>query len=693
MRISKTSKKIGALAAASSIFSLVIVVSGITDAFELKAFDLLSRHLNPERSSGDIIIVQIDQQSIDALSREGITWPWPRQVYAPIVEYLSEADAVFLDLLFTESSSYGHKDDLILSEAIRKTSNVYLPVFLTNTEKALSGEEAEFVKNAAIKEEIPAGLSFNSAITPIGSLMSSVKGTGNVTIPPDEDGVYRKIPIFFKLREHTIPHFIIGYLLSRGIVEIRKGSLYAGETLIPLKANRLMIRYFRGKNPFPAIPAVDILRSYQESSASKPAAVKKDFFRGKKVFIGQTAAGLYDLKPTSVSSVSTGALIHAATLDNLINKNFIRPASRIYSSLFILLICFFISFSVIKYHRLLINIFVFAVSLSAALLIPVILFSNALYMDIIPPAMSLIISFIFATSYSYATEGRERRFVRRVFSQYMDKTIVEHLLKNPKLIRPGGQRKRVTVFFADIAGFTSIAESLSAEETARVLHTTLNLFTEIIIRNRGVIDKYIGDCIMAFWGAPIGTDKDEADACHAALQCADSVEDINRGFRAEGLPEISVRIGLHSGDAIVGNLGSDRLFDYTVVGDTVNLASRLESANKFFKTVIIVSGETLDRTGELFFARELGRIEVKGKTIPADIFELVSEYDKIEQREKDIVTLFNGGMALVKENRPKEALMVFEDIHRRYPDDGPADFYREKIESGDISGLIRMKVK
>jgi adenylate cyclase len=234
-----------------------------------------------------------------------------------------------------------------------------------------------------------------------------------------------------------------------------------------------------------------------------------------------------------------------------------------------------------------------------------------------------------AAVYSYAVEGKERRFIKKTFLQYMDKNIVEYILRNPGLIKPGGQRRRVTVFFADIAGFTSMAEKMSAEDTARILHAVLNSLTEVIIRNQGVIDKYIGDSIMAFWGAPINTGKDEIHTCYAAVQCMESLKEINRKFREDGLPEIAIRIGIHSGEAIVGNLGSDRLFDYTVVGDTVNIVSRLDSTNKLFKTHIIVSAEVAQRADNLFFMRELGLTEVKGKTVPVRIFELVAEREKV----------------------------------------------------------------
>jgi adenylate cyclase len=679
-KIRNRTKQIIALACISFAVSLIIFLTGISGTFEYKAFDLFSKYLNPPHPSDNILIVQVDQQSIDALSKEGITWPWPRQMYAPIIEYLSEAEAVFMDILFTEPSSYGQEDDVILSKAIKKASNVYLPLFLTGQQRAITAEDEGFLKRLSVRDKISAPLSFNSVIVPIDTLRDAIRGTGNVTISPDEDGVYRRIPLIFQLKQHVIPHFVLSYLLQKRIVNIANGSLYAKDTTIPLTDGKLILRYYREKNPFPLFSFVDLLNSYIAGTKQKLQIIKKDLFKGKIVFIGLTAAGLYDLKPTSILSISSGALIHATTLSNIINKNFITKLHWIYVILFMLLICVFIAYSVLKHHSMYINLSIFIISLIVIVTIIASLFKNSLYINIIPPLVSLVFSFIISVAYSYAVEGKERLFIKRTFSQYMDKKIVDYLLQNPSLIKPGGQKRRVTAFFADIAGFTTIAEKHSPEDTAMILHRVLNSLTEVIIQNGGVVDKYIGDCIMAFWGAPVETDHDQVNACNAALQCIESLKELNNAFPKKGSPEIALRIGIHTGDAIAGNIGSDRLFNYTVIGDTVNLASRLESVNKVFKTKIIVSEDTINGTGNEFFARELGLIEVKGKTIPVKIFEIIGEEGRIPSEKREVVMPFNQGLTLYKEKKWHEALGVFDNIIKQNIEDGPSEFYKKKCE-------------
>ncbi|MRR34287.1 adenylate/guanylate cyclase domain-containing protein [bacterium] len=689
------------ISSVSFVVSLVLFLSGVVTTFEYKAYDLFSRYLNPAASSGDVVIVQIDQRSIDALRDQSVTWPWPRQVHAPIFEYLSQADAVFFDVLTTEPSSYGVEDDAILAGALKKAGNVYLPVFLSSAERAADPAEQEFIAGISLTGDAPAArLSYRSAILPIPEIREACRGAGNVMIKPDSDGVYRKVPLNFGLDGHTIPHFVMGYLMGRGTVSARREGFSAAGKSIPLADGMLLLRFHTAERPFPVISAADLLQSYLDQREGRKPAVDAAFFKGKKVFIGLTAAGLYDLKPTAVSSISTGVLVHATALDNLLHGDWIVPLSRVWSVLFMLAVTVAAVWFILNHLSLSANLAFVCGAAAVVAGVLAVLFGNGLYLQIIPPFMALGSSSLIAAAYSYATEGKERRFVRRTFSQYMDETIVRHLLKNPELIRPGGRRKRVTVFFLDIAGFTPIAEHLPAEDTAEILHTLLNAFTEVVIRNHGVIDKYIGDCIMAFWGAPLETEQDETDACRAALGCLEALEEINRGFRDRGLTTIAIRIGIHSGDAVVGNLGSDRLFDYTVVGDTVNLAARLESANKQFGTRVLVSADTWERTGDSFVARELGLVEVKGKSRPVRIHEIMAVSEAAERCMLEKAEIHREALDFFYAGQWREAIALFDRILGLDPADGPSAWYRTRCEalvesppSGDDWQVIRLKEK
>jgi adenylate cyclase len=657
-----------------SLTSLLLSALALTpffSNFELKAYDLLSRMLNPDRGAQEIVVVQVDQSSLDSLAAEGITWPWPRQIYAPLLERLSQADAVFVDIIFSEPSSYGNEDDLILAASMEKTGNVVLPVFATANKRALNEADRAFLERVSVRLAAEPGLSLPFAVTPIAPLASAAHGGGNVMIKPDRDGVYRRLPLLTQAAGHTLPHFVLGHLLEKQIVTVDQGRLMRNGSPLPLQKGGLLVRFSRGVTPYETVPAVDLI------SDAGSVRYPPSYFKGKKVLLGLTAAGLYDLKPTAVSAVSSGVSIHAATLDALLHGGYLRHVPAAAVLLFMAIIAASVCGFVLTHTSMRANLLLLAAMSLVAAGLPAALFAQGWYLSLIPPSAALLVSFAASSIWSYATEGRERRFVRRAFSQYMDETVVAHLLKHPELIKPGGQRRRVTVFFADIAGFTTIAEQFPPEETALILHNVLNAVSEEVIRHHGVIDKYIGDCVMAFWGAPLESLQAAGDACRAALASLKALERVNADFAARGLGAISMRVGLHTGDAIVGNLGSDRLFDFTVVGDTVNLASRLESANKYFATSIMLSEETVREAGTGFIARELGLIAVKGKLQPVRIHELLSREDEAGDALVSWVDGYTRAMELFHRRDWQAARELFEAALLLQPEDAPAAYYRD----------------
>ena len=660
-----------ALISLAALLLSALTLTPLFSTFELKAYDLLSRLCNPEKGAGEIIVVQVDQASLDSLAADGVTWPWPRQVYAPLFERLGQADAVFVDIIFSEPSSYGNEDDLILADSIKKAGNVILPVFATANSRVLDDAGRSFLERIAVRNVSQPFLSQPFAITPVSQLALTAHGGGNVMIKPDRDGVYRRLPLLFQSAGYTLPNFVLGHLLERKLIAVTDGRLTRGAAALPLDGGSLLVQFPRGAKPYETVPAIDLIST--AGTARYPAG----YFKGKKVFLGLTAAGLYDLKPTAVSSVTAGVMVHAATLDALLHGGFLQRVSTAAVVLFMAAIVITVCWFVLTHASMLANLLLLLAMTLVALGLSAGLFARGYYLALIPSLAALLISFAAASIYSYATEGRERRFVRRAFSQYMDETVVAHLLQNPELIKPGGQRRRVTVFFADIAGFTSIAEQFSPEETALMLHDVLNAVSEEVIRHHGVIDKYIGDCVMAFWGAPLASPAAAADACRAALASLEALERVNESFAARGLGAISMRVGLHTGDAIVGNLGSDRLFDFTVIGDTVNLASRLESANKYFSTRIMISEDTLLEAGDAFVVRELGLIAVKGKLQPVRIYELLAARESAPAELVLWTAAYARAMELFYQQEWQTARGLFEAALLQKPQDGAATYYRE----------------
>ncbi len=671
----KILKKTLILASCSFIFSSLFFLSGIWNLFELKVYDLLSIYVSSNKKYDNICLIYVDQSSIEALGKQGIVWPWPRQIYAPVIEYLSEADAVFLDILFTEYSSYGVEDDKILAEAIKKAGNVYLPVVVSKEKREF---DEEYVKKIDYSNQIPVYEEYNSVIFPIDDFKRAAKGLGNVSILPDEDGIYRRMPLFFKVKEYLIPNFTVSYFIQKNVFQVKSEDISTEGKKIPLIKGKLLLKYSKEKNPFSVFSFLELIEA--STLKDNKSKIKKEFFKDKTVFIGFTAAGLFDLKPTPVSSKTPGVFIHAIAYENLVNKNFIKTTPNFLSYIIIFLISLLIPCIFLKQHYLKVNLFVFLLVGLFLISIVSILFKFSIYFHFLPSFTCLMFSSIVTLLYSYATEGKQRSFIKRTFMQYMDKRIVDYLLEHPESIAPGGRRETVTVFFADIEGFTTLSERLSAEDTAIMLHSALNSMTEVVIKHSGVIDKYIGDCIMAFWGAPLKTDGDETNACNAAIECIKSVEETSKQFLEKGLSALKIRIGIHTGDAVVGNIGSDRLFNYTVIGDTVNIASRLESANKFFRTRIIISEVTFSKISDDFIARELGFIKVKGRDKPLRIYEILGKRMDENSAAWLLTEKFKTAYSLYKEKKWNEAREIFKAILKELPEDFPSRLYLNFIE-------------
>ncbi|WP_054696022.1 CHASE2 domain-containing protein [Geotalea toluenoxydans] len=380
------------LALAAFGLSLALFLSGLFTTFEYKVYDLMSRNLNPAKGPGDIVIVKIDQQSLDALSSENINWPWPRQMYAPLLDYLSQADGVLVDIIFTEPSSYGEEDDLLLAEALKKAGNVFLPIFLTNDNRQMGAEELAFMKKSAMPHVLSTRLIYQSAITNIENIRTAALGAGNVVMKPDADGTYRRVPLSFRFRTETIPNFVLASLLKDKKITVQGGKLSAANKPLPLLGDSLLLRFYSAPEPFTIISAADIFKSSIDSEAGRTPVIARDFFKGKKVFIGLTAAGLYDLKPTPITAVSTGVMVHATAMDNLLHRHYIRQLPSFASVVLMFLLSAAICLFVLTHHKFSTNLAFFAAAAAFVLGLSGMLFKNGIYLQVVPSATALVVA-------------------------------------------------------------------------------------------------------------------------------------------------------------------------------------------------------------------------------------------------------------------------------------------------------------
>jgi adenylate cyclase len=298
---------------------------------------------------------------------------------------------------------------------------------------------------------------------------------------------------------------------------------------------------------------------------------------------------------------------------------------------------------------------------------------------VVTPVLVVLFGFIGHTLYQYLLAQQEKKMLRGAFAYYVPEKVVEEIIKNPEKLTLGGEERVVTVMFSDVAGFTSISEKLTPHALVVLLNEYLTAMTEIVIRHNGIIDKYEGDAIMAEFGVPVDFPNHPQAACRAALEMQSVLKDLRKKWAEENRPQLKARIGINTGEVIVGNMGSQNVFDYTVMGDHVNLGARLESANKFYNTYIMISEFTQEHVKDDFYTRPLDLIRVKGKEKPIEVFELISDRNvKLSSQYLEMLELYSKGIQSYRKQEWREAIDVFEYCLKLYPEDQPSKLYRRR---------------
>ncbi|MBI4495640.1 MAG: adenylate/guanylate cyclase domain-containing protein [Deltaproteobacteria bacterium] len=678
-----------ALGGLSLAIGLALYRGGLLEPFELRAYDQLCR-LNAAPPPDDrIVLVAVDQGSLEAARNQGIFWPWPRQMYAPIVQLCTSAGAraVVFDILFTEPSSYGMEDDRLLASALEENGRAFLPVFLSREAQRASSPKAALLWRMTFPLEDRSSRAlppYSSAVLPIPLLAAGAAALGNVQTAPDPDGTYRRLPLVFPYRKGWVPTLslqVLSSLSPKKPARLEEAGLALGNDRIPLdRQGNFLLTFYGPDRDFRRFSAFNVIQSALALKEGKEPAYPLSAFRDKFVFIGFTAPGLFDLKPTPLHSIYAGTSIHATLLANLLAGDFRVRLSRPAAFLLLALVAVGVAVTVLFVVRLW-QLSLLILSYAAALLLFLHLaFRQNIWGDGVLLGTGFGLAFALSAAFSYATEGRQRRQIKETFSRYMSDLLIQDLLKHPEKVRLGGEKQVLTVFFSDLAGFTSIAERLAPEEVVTLLNLYLTAMTNIILERGGLIDKYEGDAIMAFWGAPLPQEDHALRACWAALENQSRLAELRREFEERGLPPVYARIGLNSGEMIIGNLGSSRRFDFTVIGDNVNLASRLEGASKEYGTAILISEETRRLAGPDLEVREIDWLRVKGKELPVRIFELLSKKGGLDGLRRQVRDLFQEGLELYRGRRWAEARTRFREALSLLPEDGPSRTFLRRCE-------------
>jgi len=409
---------------------------------------------------------------------------------------------------------------------------------------------------------------------------------------------------------------------------------------------------------------------------------KADFFKDKFLILGATAIGIFDLRVTPFDENYPGAETHINVLDNLMRRDFLysHPDEETQMLIVMLVIGTIMSIALSRLGAVSGLLLTTATIAGIVLYDKTQLFEKGIVVSIIFPLSLTAFLYVFLTFYKYFTEERNKRELRSTFQKYVSPAIVDEVLKNPKNLELGGRKENITVLFSDIRGFTTISEKLDPRALSDLLNSYLTPMTDLVFEYRGTLDKYMGDAIMAFFGAPIQYEEHPVFACRCALAMLRKLDELQIEYREQGLPEIEIGIGLNSGECSVGNMGSQSVRSYTVMGDTVNLGSRLEGINKQYGTHTIISEYTYERVKEHFITREVDLVRVKGKIHPVKIYELISEGtapDEVLRR----LEYFSKGYDLYHKREFKASMEQFNHAMNVNPEDECSKIYVQRCQN------------
>jgi adenylate cyclase len=436
-------------------------------------------------------------------------------------------------------------------------------------------------------------------------------------------------------------------------------------------AGRFIVKYYGPGQTFRHISAVDVIEK----------KIGPKDLRDKIVLFGVTTIGVYDIRPTPFESTYPGVEIHANVIENILREDYLTRPNMLKMievlAMLIVGIGFGLMLSKMKLQYAVPA--VLAALLASIFMDYTLLFKNGLHTRTILMYAQVLTMVMGMSVFRYFTEEREKGKIRKVFHTYISKNVAEEVLKDMSKLKLGGQKKTLTVFFSDIRGFTTISEKLSPEQLVHQLNEYLTPMTNIIIsKHEGTLDKYMGDAIMAIFGAPLDQPDHALRCCNAALDMMEELKLMRAKWRNEGLPELNIGIGINTGEMIVGNMGSHVRFEYTVIGDNVNLGSRLEGTNKEYGTNIIISEATKNMVFEKLVVRELDELRVKGKKEPVKIYELRGRLPA-DEKEKRLDELFQAARVIYKQQKWDEAEEAFKRVLEVMPGDPPSKRYLERI--------------
>lgn len=636
-----------------------------------QTFDLYQRLTLTSPARPMVTIVDIDEASLAELGQ----WPWPRTVLARLVERLTAAGAVVIgfDVIFAEPDRVSPPNiadtietldeetrqrlsglpdnDALFAQAIARSRVVLAQAGASAAAGSGSGPPPRKVSIAQLGgDPRPFVPSHPATVRNIPVLEEAAGGIGSIGLSPESDGITRRVPLIVNLQGRLVPTLSVEMLrLATGqkTVGVRTDEARVAQVLMPGLAlptgpdGRAWVRFW-SLGSIPYVSVSDVL-----APDFDPSRV-----RGRLVLVGTSATGLLDVKTTPVAPFMPGVEVHASYLQSVLDQKVLnRPnymigaevtAMAVISLVIVVLTPFLSAVATLAFGGVLMAL----VGAASWYLFT----EHALLLDVTATGLAGLVIYGTLTYLKYMREERERKQVRSTFAQYLSPEVVEQLAAHPEQLRLGGETREMTVLFADIRGFTAISEHVTAEELTALINRILTPLTEAVLAHKGTVDKYIGDCIMAFWNAPLDDPEHARNGCLTGLALVDGMIALNEELRAEAReagrdppPEIRVGVGLNTGPCCVGNIGSDYRFSYSALGDTVNLASRLEGQSRYYGCPVIVGEETARQAADLAIL-PVDRVRVVGRAEAADIHAVLGDAERAATPEFRDLAAAHGRM-------------------------------------------------
>ncbi len=699
-------------------------------------YDFHLKKLKPRPAHPDVVVVEVNERSIQELGQ----FPFARATYSKLLKNLENygAKVAAFDITFPEkernesyrqlqllkdeisSGSLGKNvdpqilsvidtklrqqdGDSIFADALK---NLKMPVVLgfaftgdgavSSGAKGESEEQLELLKRHTIfrrqvsDNAFVHNLSHRIAVLNHLQLMSALpeqSSMGAITADPDKDSVIRQAVGALGYKGIALTSLAIRSVAAYlGVEPILDGSdglsirdrNEESKLYVPLSpAGTYVLRYYgKEREHFKYIEFADVLSDVPEVRSR----VEKDV-NGKIVFIGVTAVGLKDIRANPFSKDYPGVEVHATFASNILAKHFLTKDHRYFFFGYFATILFGILVGYFVYRKspVLAVVVTVALALAIQVLAQRLFFENGVVVPSFLPTFAGFIVLFAGVLYRYLTEEKEKKKVRGAFSRYVSRAVVEEILRDHTKLKLGGQKKQLTVMFCDLKDFTKLSENMEVEKLTSLLNEYFTRMTSIILKNQGTLDKYMGDAIMCFWGAPLDIPNHAELACKTAIEMLAELQSINESWKEKYGLTIRIRIGLHSGDMSVGNMGSEQVFSYTVMGDNVNLGSRLEGVNNLYGTSILVSEATKAAAGSNFFFRELDRVMVKGKEESVRIFELMSKHPSSSE-EQNWISKFSEARSAYADGDWSKAESLLQECLSTVPEDRAAKALLQRME-------------